>query len=129
MSHSEIRNVRLEEQIRSVLNEILLLEVKDPRLESVTVSAVQLTGDRSMARVYFSVIGDEEREREASDGFAAAGPFLKGELGKKIRLRAVPELEFQRDSSFEYGDRMERVLDRMADEGLLPEDGPEEDDR
>lgn len=128
MSQGEIRNVRLEEQIRSVLNEVLMTEVKDPRLESVTVSAVSLTGDRSLARVYFSVIGDEEREREAADGFAAAGPFLKGELGKRVRLRALPELDFRRDTSFEYGDHMERVLDRMADEGLLPKNDAEEEE-
>lgn len=116
------RNQRLEGEIRSVLSDLLRLEVKDPRLEGVTVSQIRLTGDRTAARVYFSVIGDDEREREAADGFRAAAPFLRRQLGRRMRLRVVPSLEFVRDTSFEYGDRMERLFDRMAEDGLLPRD-------
>ena len=126
------RNSRLEGEIRSVLADLLRLKVKDPRLAEVTVSTIRLSPDRSKARVYFSVIGDEERERQAGDGFAAAAPFMRRQLGQRMRLRVVPSLEFHRDSSYEYGDRMERHFDRLADEGLIPpsESGsndPEED--
>jgi ribosome-binding factor A len=126
------RNSRLEGEIRSVLSDLLRLKVKDPRLAEVTVSTVRLSPDRSKARVYFSVIGDEERERQAGDGFAAAAPFMRRQLGQRMHLRVVPVLEFHRDSSYEYGDRMERLFDRLTDEGLIPpsESGsndPEED--
>lgn len=113
------RNSRLEGEIRSVLSELLRLKVKDPRLADVTVSTVRLSPDRSKARVYFSVIGDEERERQAGDGFSAAAPFMRRQLGQRMRLRVVPNLEFHRDTSYEYGDHMERLFDRLADEGLL----------
>jgi len=103
------RNTRLEGEIRSVMSELLRLEVNDPRLTDVT------------ARVYFSVIGDEEREREAGDGFSAAAAFLRRQLGQKMRLRVVPSLEFLRDTSFEYGDRMERLFDRLSENGMLPQ--------
>jgi len=116
------RNARLEGEIRAVLSDLLLLEVNDPRLSEVTVSGVKLSADRSKARVFFSVIGDEERERQARDGFAAAASFMRRRLGAKMRLRVVPTLEFLRDTSYEYGDRMERLFDRLADEGLLPGD-------
>jgi ribosome-binding factor A len=116
------RNARLEGEIRAVLSDLLLLEVNDPRLSQVTVSGIKLSPDRSKARVYFSVIGDEERERQAGDGFAAAASFMRRRLGSKMRLRVVPTLEFHRDTSYEYGDRMERLFDRLADEGLLPGD-------
>jgi ribosome-binding factor A len=116
------RNARLEGEIRSVLSELLRIEVNDPRLSEVTVSTIKLSADRSKARVYFSVIGDDERERQASDGFAAAAPFMRRQLGQRMRLRVVPTLEFHRDTSYEYGDRMERLFDRLADEGLLPAD-------
>lgn len=119
------RNARLEGEIRAVLANLLLLEVNDPRLAGVSVSTIKLSADRSKARVYFSVIGDEEREREASDGFAAAMPFMRKQLGQHMRLRIVPHLEFLRDTSYEYGDRMERLFDRLADEGLLT---PSDDD-
>jgi ribosome-binding factor A len=108
------RNQRLEGELRAVLADLLRLEVKDPRLEGVTVSAIQLSRDRTHARVFYSVIGDDERERQAGDGFAAAAPFLRRELGRRMRMRTVPSLEFARDTSYEYGDRMERLLDRLS---------------
>jgi ribosome-binding factor A len=127
------RNPRLEGEIRSVLSDLLLSEVKDPRLTDVTVSTIRLSADRSKARVFYSVIGDHEREREAGDGFAAAAPFMRRQLARRMRLRVVPSLEFFRDTSYEYGDRMERLFDRLSDEGLLPpsqdgETGPEDND-
>jgi len=88
------RNSRLEGEIRSVLADLLRADVNDPRLDGVTVSSVRLTADRSKARVYFSLVGEPEREREASDGFAAAAPFLRRQLGQRMRLRVVPTLEF-----------------------------------
>jgi ribosome-binding factor A len=120
------RNARLEGEIRSVLSDLLRFEVNDPRLRDVTVSTIRLSADRSKAKVYFSVIGDPEREREAGDGFAAAAPFMRRRLGQRMRLRVVPSLEFFRDTSYEYGDRMERLFNRLSDEGLLP--GDESDD-
>ncbi|MEE4272856.1 MAG: 30S ribosome-binding factor RbfA [Thermoanaerobaculales bacterium] len=114
------RNARLEGEIRVVLTEMLQHEVNDPRLEAVTVSVVRLSADRSHARVYFSVIGNAERERTAGDGFTAANSFLRRELGRRMRLRAVPTLEFLRDTSYEYGDHMERVFQKLHDEGIIP---------
>jgi len=122
MAHNKSfeRNARLEGEIRSVLSNLLRSEVNDPRLADVTVSTIRLSADRSKARVFYSVIGDPEQEREAGDGFAAAAPFMRRQLGQRMRLRVVPSLEFHRDTSYEYGDRMERLFDRLSDEGLLP---------
>jgi ribosome-binding factor A len=115
------RNARLEGEIRAVLSGMLRLDIKDPRLDGVTPSVVRLSADRSHARVFFSVIGDAERERQAADGFAAAASFLRRELGRRMRLRNVPSLEFHRDTSYEYGDRMERLFDRLQADGLIGE--------
>ena len=116
------RNSRLEGEIRAALSELLRLEVKDPRLTDVTVSGIKLSADRSNAQVFFSVIGDDERERQVADGFSAAASFMRRRLGQSMRLRVVPTLHFRRDTSYEYGDRMERLFDRLADQGLLPGD-------
>lgn len=124
------RNARLEGVMRAVLSDLLLTAVKDPRLNGVTVSGIRLSGDRSKAKVYFSLIGDAERERQAGDGFAAATSFMRRELGHRMHLRIVPELEFLRDESYAYGDYMERLFDRLQAEGVLPdaeEDGAGED--
>jgi ribosome-binding factor A len=122
MAHNKTfeRNARLEGEIRSVLSDLLRTEVNDPRLVDVTVSSIRLSADRSKASVYYSVIGDAEREREASDGFSAAAPFMRRQLGQRMRLRVVPSLDFFRDTSYEYGDHMERVFDRLSKDGLLP---------
>ena len=107
------RNQRLEGEIRSVLAEALLQDVKDPRLEGVIVSTVRLNRDGTLATVYFSLIGDDERERQAADGFSAASPFLRRTLGRRMRIRTLPGLEFERDQSYEYGDKLERLFDRL----------------
>jgi ribosome-binding factor A len=128
MSHQSFnRNQRLEGEIRAVLSDLLRFEVNDPRLEAVTVSVVRLSADRSLARVFFSVIGDKERERSAGDGFTAAASFMRRELGRRMRLRTVPALEFARDTSYEYGDRMERLFDRLnSDQPVSESADPEE---
>jgi len=120
------RNARLEGEIRAVFARLLHHDVNDPRLAGVTVSVVRLSADRSHARIYFSVIGDDERERQACDGFSAANSFMRRELGRRMRLRTVPSLEFLRDTSYEYGDHMERVFQKLHDEGVLPLDEHEE---
>jgi len=123
------RRQRLEGEIRSLLAETLLQSVNDPRLEAVVVSSVSLNRDGTHAVVYFSVIGDDERERQAADGFKAAAPFLRRELGRKLRVRSLPSLEFERDGSFAYADRMERLFDQMnADGAIKPVDEAAGDD-
>jgi ribosome-binding factor A len=69
------------------------------------------------------VLGESERERQAGDGFSAASAFLRRELGRRMRLRTVPTLDFIRDASYEYGDHMERVFDRLHAEGVISGDG------
>jgi len=108
-----VRRERLAEAMREVLSEILLTEVKDPRLAGVVISAVELSGDLKLARAYFSVIGDEERERQAADGLSQARGFLKRESGRRMRLHNPPDIEFRRDKGFERADRIARVLDEI----------------
>jgi ribosome-binding factor A len=119
------RNRRLEGEIRAVLAELLRFSVKDPRLDDVTVSAIQLSPDRTLARVFYSLIGDAERERQAADGFTAAAAFMRRELGHRMRMRTVPALEFQRDTSYEYGDRIERLLGQLHTEPAGTDDSPD----
>ena len=122
------RNRRLEGEIRAVLAELLRLSVKDPRLDDVTVSAIRLSPDRTQARVFYSVIGDAERERQAADGFAAAAAFMRRELGHRMRMRTIPALEFHRDTSYEYGDRIERLLGKIHIEPPGADDSTEEEE-
>lgn len=103
--------------MREVLSEILLTEVKDPRLSGVVISAVELSGDLKLARAYFSVFGDEERERQAADGLTQARGFLRHESAKRMRMHSPPDIEFKRDKGFERADRIARVLDQIHEAG------------
>lgn len=114
MRDSAVRRERLAEAMREVLSELLLKEIKDPRLAGVVISAVELSGDLKLARAYFSVFGDDERERQAADGLQQARGFLRHESGRRMRIHNPPELEFRRDKGFERADRVQRILDDIT---------------
>jgi len=113
MRPPSLRRARLTEAMRETLSELLLTGTKDPRLAGVVVSAVELSGDLKLAKAYFSVIGDDERERQAADGFTQARGFLRREIGRRLRLHNPPALEFLRDKGFERADRVQRILDEI----------------
>ncbi|HLE61056.1 MAG TPA: 30S ribosome-binding factor RbfA [Thermoanaerobaculaceae bacterium] len=114
MRDSAVRRERLAEAMREVLSELLLTEIKDPRLAGVVISAVELSGDLKLARAFFSVFGDEERERQAADGLQQARGFLRRESGRRMRVHNPPDLEFRRDKGFERADRVQRILDQVT---------------
>ena len=87
------RVVRLQELIREEVNLILRNEVRDPRLDSVVITMVELAGDGSCARLWFTAEGDEDR-REACEHIAG---FLRTQLAESLGLKRTPELRFRRD--------------------------------
>jgi ribosome-binding factor A len=120
-----VRRQRLAQAMREVLSELLLTEMKDPRLAGVVISAVELSGDLKLARAFFSVFGDAERERQAADGLNQARGFLRHESGRRMRIHNPPDLEFRRDKGFERADRVQRILDEVTGRRGNPA-GPEE---
>ena len=104
------RSHRVGEQIQKEISALLLKGLKDPRVGFVTLTAVEVSGDLGHARVYYTVMGDEQARRETQRGLTSAIPYLRRELGKRLRLRLVPELVFQYDTSIEYGNRIEDLL-------------------
>jgi ribosome-binding factor A len=123
MRQPGLRKERLSHAMREVLSELLLIEVKDPRLAGVVISVVELSGDLKLARAFYSLIGDEERERQALDGLQQARAFLRREMGLRMRMHNFPDLEFRRDKGFERADRVGRLLDKIARERTV--DGEE----
>lgn len=125
MRDSAVRRERLAEAMREVLSELLLTEIKDPRLAGVVISAVELSGDLKVARAFFSVFGDDERERQAADGLRQARGFLRRESGRRMRIHNPPDLEFRRDKGFERADRIQRILDGITGHGAQGSGQPE----
>ena len=114
---------RLAEEIRKITGNMLLFELKDPRLKGkmVSVSGVDVSDDGSYATVYLSVLGksisDDADEKEKDDilkAMKSASGVIRKEIGKNIKLRHVPELSFKIDNSIEYGRHMSKIIDSLG---------------
>lgn len=101
---------RVGEQIQKEISALLVKGIKDPRVGFVTITAVEVTPDLHLARVYFTVMGDEAARKNSEMGLKHTVPFLRRELGRHLRMRYVPDLLFVFDSSLEYGNRIETLL-------------------
>jgi ribosome-binding factor A len=105
------RHQRLGAQIMRTLSELLRYEVKDPRLQGVSLTAVDLTRDLSVARVYFSLLNPADDVAQAQAGLEKAAGFLRAKLGGAIKVRHVPELRFAHDDSAEHGMKISELID------------------
>lgn len=104
---------RISELVRGYLSTLIETRVKDPRVAGVTVTGVEVTPDTRLARVYYSLIGDEDARRQAMLGLESAAGWLRRELGAHLRTRNTPELIFIFDESLERGERMAQLLDSL----------------
>ena len=116
---------RVGEGIRQEISQLLLSEVHDPGIGLVTLTRVKVSPDLQLARVYYTQIGDEKAKRETRKALERATPFLRRQLGSRIRLRRVPEIRFEFDESVENQDRIERILMELAEERKAREEGQE----
>ncbi len=107
---AKIRVSRVGEQIKKELSMVLQSEFKDPRLGFITVTGVEVTSDLSQATVYLSVLGNDDQKEDTLRALAKGKGFLRTELGRRIRFRHIPELIFKFDSSIEYGNRIDQLL-------------------
>lgn len=101
---------RVADLIKAEISDILLRQVNDPQVQGITVTGVQVTDDLRQAKVFFVRVGQNICSDETMKGLHRAAGFLRKELGKRLRLRHVPEIRFIFDESFEYGDRIDRLL-------------------
>ncbi len=106
----KLRANRVGEQMKKELGDIIGRKIKDPRIGFVTVTDVQVSGDLQLAKVYISVLGDNEQRQNTLKGLAKAKGFIRSEIGQRIRLRKTPEISFEFDESIDYGHRIETLL-------------------
>ena len=104
------RSERIAEQIRSELALLLAREVHDPGLGFVTITRVQVTSDLQLARVYYTALGDEKAQKSTARALERAVPFLRRQIGSRLRLKRVAELDFIYDESIAGQDRIEQLL-------------------
>jgi len=111
------RPERLAEAIKAEVSDLLFHEVKDPRIGFVTITAVEVTPDLRTAKIYASVYGSPEEQRAAIEALQKARGFLRGELGRRIRLRYTPEISFKFDPSIIRGARVMELLSEIKGGG------------
>lgn len=110
------RPARVGDQIRVEMADLLARDVHDPGIGFLTVTHVKVSPDLQHARVYYTIMGDDRARRDASRALERAAPFLRRQLGRRLRLRRVPELQFFFDDSIERQDRLERILQDLNTE-------------
>lgn len=108
------RMARIDHEIQRVLGTLITQELKDPRLGFTTVTRVEITQDMRHAKVFVSVIGDRHVARQTMDALTHAAGFLRGELGREIKLRYTPELSFVEDRSTERAINLSKTLREAA---------------
>ncbi|NEU29330.1 30S ribosome-binding factor RbfA [bacterium LRH843] len=110
---SNVRAHRVGEQMKKELSDIIMRELKDPRVSFVTITGVDVTGDLQQAKVFITVLGSEEEKDATFQALSKAKGFIRSEVGKRIRLRKTPEITFELDESIEYGHRIETLLQNL----------------
>lgn len=107
---SQLRVEKLQELIKQEISQMILQELKDPRIGFVTVTQVEVTGDLREAKVYVSIMGGDEQVKESWQGLQSSLGFIRREIGKRIRLRFTPEISFALDKSLDYSAHIQELL-------------------
>jgi ribosome-binding factor A len=108
---------RVGDQIRQELSDLLSRGVvHDPGIGFITLTRVKMSPDLQLARVFYTMMGDENARRDTAAALERAAPFLRRHIGSRLRLRRVPELEFRFDESVAHQDRIEQILRDLHEE-------------
>jgi ribosome-binding factor A len=119
------RTDRINEQLRQEIALMLASEVRDPRVGMVTVTAVKASPELDHARIFVTMSGDEAERQEGVAGLQSAAPFIRGQLGRRLHMRRIPELHFELDRTLEGAARIESLLRQVQP---LPSEDAGDDD-
>jgi ribosome-binding factor A len=117
------RSIRLAEQIRQDVGDILAREVRDPGVGFLTLTRVKVAPDLQQVRVYYTTLGDPNERRKTARALDRALPFIRRALGSRLKLRRVPELAFQFDESVAHQARVEELLEEIKRDDARRADG------
>lgn len=108
------RRARIADQVQRELAELIRTELRDPRVGMVTLTGVEVSGDQSHAKIFFTVLGAESVAKEALEGLQRAAGFLRTGISRRLSTRSVPELHFEHDESVERGMRLSKLIDEAV---------------
>lgn len=108
------RIIKINEEIKREVSGIISRELKDPRINHMTtIVSVDTTPDLKFCKIFVSVLGDEESQKNTLDGLKRSTGYIRNELAKRINLRNTPEITFVVDQSIEYGMNMSKLIDEV----------------
>ena len=110
------RSERVAEAIRREASLLIEHELRDPRIGFITITRATITQDLRNAVIYYSVLGEEKTKKLAQKGLASASPFIKKEIGKRLKLRYMPDVKLKVDDTLDYAERIENMLKKIKDE-------------
>ena len=110
---SKVRQKRTAEQIRTILSELVLRELRDPRLQDLTFTEVRVDREIQYADIYVNALGDDSREGEVMAALQGATGYLRRELAGRMTLRTVPRLHFHWDPTLARAERISQLLDSL----------------
>jgi ribosome-binding factor A len=105
---------RANKLLREIIGDFLLYRLKDPRLQFVTITEVQVSPDFQHGKVYFTVLGDEQQERAALQALESAEPLIREEINRNVHWRFIPRLTFILDKRIEKAMKVLSLLDQIA---------------
>lgn len=111
------RPERLAEAIKKEVSELLREELKDPRIGFVSITSVEVSKDLRYANIYASIFGEPDQQKISMKALQKAQGFIRGELGKRIRLRYTPEITFKLDQSISHGSRIIALMEKVKEKG------------
>ena len=121
MARESARKHRIATEIQRLLNELLLAEVKDPRLKNARVSDVEVTGDLSLATVYFNTLGLDDDPGPVQEAFEQARGFFRSQVARALQLRRVPDLRFRHDTSAKRAVELGKLIDDARGTAVDPD--------
>jgi len=107
------RMARLKEAIKEEISDLIQKDLKDPRIGFITITAVEVSPDLRHATIFFSLLGTPSEKEETLAGLESAKGYLRTELGKRIRLKFLPDLSFKLDQSFEKSQRITELIQKI----------------
>ena len=110
-----IKIERLNHVIQEEISKILMMEVKDEDIKFVTITGVDTTNDLSFAKIYYTIL-NKDKLKESQEALEKASSFIRTKLANSIEIRHTPELKFIYDESIEYGEKIEKIIEKINEE-------------
>jgi len=112
------RSEQLEKALKKEINNIIYRKINDPRIKFVTITRIKVSPDLKYADIFVTIFNDEAQQKNTLKGLKSATRFIRGELGKDLKLRFVPKIEFKIDEDLEYQYKLLKIITEVHEKQL-----------